>query len=117
MALPEGGPTKALLSYQNARTITGKPHLFPEERNQVLLRIACGDKSVKMEYLGMSYDIKGTNQKGHYEGDLWHYYKIKMAEHDGFLSIREHDKRYSFHSIQDEKHFRIDKIMFPYENE
>ena len=115
--LPEGGPENAQLSYQNVKTITGKPNQYSQERNEVLVQLATKSQNVEMVYLGCSDDIKGNKVRGHIKSDKWHYYRVKMRDHYGYMSVRERKGICSFHSIQDESHFDAGKIKYPYNEE
>lgn len=111
------GPRRARLSYQNVKTITGKPHLYPAERNEALVLIATKSPNVELQYLGMSYDIKETKKRGHQQNDRWHYYRVKGLKHDSYLSVKERNGVCNLHAIQDSAHFDESKIMFPYKEE
>ena len=115
--LPEGGPENAQLSYQNVKTITGKPNQYSQERNEVLVQLATKSQNVEMVYLSCSDDIKGNKVRGHIKSDKWHYYRVKMRDHYGYMSVRERKGICSFHSIQDESHFDAGKIKYPYNEE
>ena len=109
--IQSGEIEQVLLTYQNVRTITGKPNNHDKERNEFLIRVA-KDKELKdAVYLGSSPDFKGDEYRGHSVVKKWHYYKVKMGTHYGYLSVREkEDGVVDFHSIQDEEHFSLDKI-------
>lgn len=103
------GPIKRLpLSYQDIKTITGKPHKFNYQRNQACY---CLDEIFKVaKYEGCSPDIK-PGQLGHNGILRWHYYSFRLNKETSYLTIQEtQEGAFRIHSIQDEDHFKIAKI-------
>ena len=69
------------------------------------------------EYLGWSPDIKGETVRGHGDAKNWHYYRIKIANEDSFVVVKERENGdMLFHAIQDADHFKPEKIQNPRES-
>lgn len=104
----DGVIDKLSVSYQDIKTLTGKPHEYPYARNMSVFYLK---KIIKQgKYLGNSYDIKGDGTKGHSSDMIWHYYEIPFLGQKSYLEIKEVDGRFFPHHIQDQKHFSMDKI-------
>lgn len=103
------GPIKRLpLSYQDIKTITGKPHKFNYQRNQACY---CFDDIFKVaKYEGCSPDIKPATHS-HQDIARWHYYSFELNSETSYLTIKQsHDGTMRIHSIQDREHFDGNKI-------
>lgn len=107
---PSSGPiNQILLSYQDIKNITGKPHKFNYQKNQCCYFLPEIFKEAK--YVGCSPDIKGAIAKGHADVLRWHYYSFNLNNEKSYLTIKESLKgEYKLHSIQDVDHFSLTKI-------
>lgn len=100
---------KLSVSYQDIKTLTGKPHEYPYARNMSVFYLKKLLKQAK--YVGSSPDIKTGNTKSHNNVVMWHYYEIPFMGQKSYLEIKEYnDGVMSPHHIQDEKHFDVNKI-------
>ncbi|MEG2761287.1 MAG: hypothetical protein RR921_08175, partial [Mucinivorans sp.] len=97
------------LSYQDVKTITGKPHKFNALKNRV-----CYDLQQVLDvaqYEGCSPDLKGGKAKGHFAIEQWHYYSFDLNKEKSYITISQKvSGEFKLHSIQDKDHFRMDMI-------
>lgn len=64
----------------------------------------------RAEYLGYNNDAKGDSVKGHSSKTIWHYYSIPFMKKKSYLVIKEIDGKKYIHHIQDDNHFKEDRI-------
>ncbi len=95
------------ITYQDIKTVTGKPHKHPYMRNMAVYYL----KSLfnDAQYLGYTKDIKGDGVRGHTEQQIWHYYEISFMSQKSYLVVKEHNGKCYIHHIQDDEHFDINK--------
>lgn len=106
--IKNGAVDKLNVSYQDIRTITGKPHDYPYARNMSVYYLESLLKEAT--YIGNSKDIKGENVKGHTKDTIWHYYEIPFMGQKSYLEIKEVNGKYFIHHLQDGNHFDSNKI-------
>ena len=101
------------LTFQAVKCITGKPHKFTYLRNALCYDLERIMKEA--EYLGWSPDIKDDSVRGHGDAKNWHYYRIRLANEDSFVVVKERKNgEMLFHAIQDADHFKPEKIQNPW---
>lgn len=98
------------ITYQDIKTVTGKPHDYPYARNMAVYYLKKLLTSGEAKYLGNTPDIKGNNVKGHTEETIWHYYEIDFLKGHSYIVIKEVKGKKYIHHIQDENHFNKNKI-------
>ena len=108
------GPIAYLnISYQDIRTITGKPHKYGYYRNTFLYYLP--EIFKEMNYLGWSLDIKNKTIPGHGDAERWHYYSFMLNNERSFLVVKENNLGgCRVHAIQDNDHFKVIKITNPW---
>lgn len=97
------------ITYQDIKTVTGKPHKHPYMRNMAVYYLKSLIKDA--QYLGYTKDIKGNGVSGHNDQQIWHYYEIDFMAQKSYLIIKEHKEKCFIHHIQDNEHFDINKIQ------
>ena len=102
------GIDKLTVKYQDIKTVTGKAHDYPYARNMAVYYLQTLIKQA--EYLGYTNDAKGDSVKGHSSKTIWHYYSIPFMKRKSYLVIKEIDGKKYIHHIQDENHFKEDRI-------
>ena len=101
------------LTFQAVKCITGKPHKFTYLRNALCYDLERIMKEA--EYLGWSPDIKDDSVRGHGDAKNWHYYRIRLANEDSFVVVKERKNgEMLFHAIQDADHFKPEKVQNPW---
>ena len=104
-----GGVDKLTVSYQDIKTVTGKPHKYPYARNMSVYYLKPIFKK-QATYLGSSPDFKGNAVKGHTDNTIWHYYEIPFMGKKSYLEIKTVNGVSYIHNIHDDEHFNLDKI-------
>lgn len=101
------------ISYQDIKTITGKPHKYGYLKNSACYYLP--EILKKMDYLGYSPDFKDATIPGHADAERWHYFRFTLNGEDSFLVVKENAKGENrIHSIQDKEHFDVRKIKNPW---
>lgn len=103
------GIDKLTVKYQDIRTVTGKAHDYPYARNMAVYYLQTLMKQA--QYLGNTTDAKGDTAKGHSSNTIWHYYSIPFMKKQSYLVVKEVDGNKYIHHIQDDNHFKEEKIQ------
>lgn len=105
------GPIPELnFSYQDIRSITGKPHKYNNQKNEACYSLP--EIVANATYEGSSSEIKGSNAPGHGNLKEWHYYSFQLNGEKSYMVVKEDKQGISrIHSIQDADHFSVAKIQ------
>lgn len=106
--IDNGVVKKLSISFQDIKNITGKPHKFNYFKNHACYFLPEIMKTAK--FVGSSPEIK-FNKPGHNTVVKWHYYSFNLNDEISYLTVQENGSRiYRIHSIQDNDHFKLNKI-------